>query len=233
MSTMTLIRTSANRIASFVVRYASAGSKEWAQAIASELNCIENDWQALGWALGGLRVLFSIQPAPLHSLEDLHEAARKHANRRLHAVNNGWFGTNAPLFAPIVACFSVLLQLAMHRQIASNAVQLTGWLLLFPTTYLRSREPNVPDLDDRANLVRFYADEMAVLSRNSVSFFMLVAGLLFLICGWAMDFAHSPVIIAIITLVWLPVLMLVLANHVNHRRRYAQIKALLGAPSNI
>lgn len=230
---MRLIRTSSNRIAAFVVRYASSGSKEWAQAIASELNCIENDWQALGWALGGIRVLFSIQPSPLHSLEDLNEAARKHANRRLHAVNNGWFGTNIPLFAPLVACFSLLLQLAMHRQIASNAVQLTGWLLLFPTTYLRSREPNVPDLDDRTNLVRFYADEMAVLSRNSVSFFMLVAGLLFLICGWVMDFARGPVSTVIIALFAIPVLALVLSKHISHRRRYAQIKALLSNPSTM
>jgi len=96
---MRLIRTSANRIANFVVRYASAGSKEWAQAIASELDCFENDWQALGWALGGLRVLFSIQPAPLHSLEDLNEVARKHANRRLHAVGS-WLAQRNPCQAP-------------------------------------------------------------------------------------------------------------------------------------
>lgn len=227
---MNLIRTAANRIANFVVRYASPGSKEWAQAIAGELSCIENDWQALGWALGGLRVLFSIQPAPLHSLADLDEAARKHANRRLHAVNNGWFGTNVPLFAPLLACVTLLLQLAMHRQVVSNTVQLAGYLLLLPMLYLRSREPDVPDRDDQANLVRFYIDEMATLSRNSVSFFMFVAGLLFLISGWVMAFAHGPVSSVIIAFVSLAFLALVLSKHINHRRRYEQIKVLLDTP---
>ena len=224
---MRLIRTSANSIAAFVVRHASAGSKEWAQAIASELNCIENDWQALGWALGGLRVLFSIQPAPLRSLEDLNEAARKHANRRLHAVNNGWFGTNVALFGPILGCFNMLLELAMHRQVASSAAQLAGFLLLLPLTYRHSREPNVPDLDDRPNILRFSVDEMARLSRNSMPFFMMLAGLLLLICGWVIDFARGPISSAVIGIVSLPVLALVLSQHIQHRRRYEQIKALL------
>lgn len=229
---MRLIRTTANSIASFVVRYASAGSKEWAQAIASELDCIENDWQALGWSLGGLRVLFSIQPAPLHSLEDLNEAARKHAQRRLHAVNNGWLGTNVALFGPILGCFNMLLELAMHRQVASSAAQFAGFLMLLPMTYRRSREPNVPDLDDQPDLVRFYTTEMATLSRNSIPFFMMLAGLLLLICGWVIDFGRGPTSTATIALVSLPVLALVLSQHIQHRRRYEQIKALLEAPSN-
>ena len=79
---MSLIRTAANKIASFVIRYASAGSKEWAQTIASELNCIESDWRALAWAFGGLRVLFSIQPSPLRSIADLDEEACESAAPR-------------------------------------------------------------------------------------------------------------------------------------------------------
>jgi hypothetical protein len=234
---MSLIRTAANKIASFVVRYASAGSKEWAQAIASELSCIENDWQALAWAFGGLRVLFSIQPSPLHSIADLDEEARKHANRRLHAVNNGWLATNVPLFVPIVSCLGPTLGIAMGRNIPADAAQLVGYLLMIPMVYLRTREPDVPDRDDQANLVRFYVNEMSALSRNSLSFWMFVAGVLLLTCGWGLEgleFAPRLGLMSIVipSFLWLLVLALLLAKHVNNRRRFAQIEALLGRPSN-
>lgn len=230
---MSFIRTTANSIASFVVRYASGGSKEWAQAIASELSCIENDWQALVWALGGLRVLFSIQPSPLHSIADLDEEARKHANRRLHAMNNGWLGTNVPLFVPIVSCFGPTLGIAMGRHIPGNAAQLVGYLLMIPMVYLRTREPDVPDRDDQANLVRFYANEMSALSRNSLSFWMFIAGVLFLTCGWDLEFfALGLTGVVILSFLSLLLVALFLAKHVNNRRRFAQIESLLGKPSN-
>jgi hypothetical protein len=56
---MRILRKTAEKIAAAVVRYASAGSKEWAEAIASELAYIESDWRALAWALSGMRVLLS------------------------------------------------------------------------------------------------------------------------------------------------------------------------------
>jgi hypothetical protein len=229
---MSLIRTAANKIASFVVRYSSAGSKEWAQAIASELICIENDWRAFAWAFGGLRVLFSIQPSPLPSIADLDQEARKHANRRLYAMNNGWLGTNVQLFVPMVFCLNPALRIAMGRDIPGNAAQLVGYLLLIPMLYLRTREPDVPDSDDQANLVRFYANEMSTLSRNSLSFWMFVAGMLLLTCGWDLEFARGLTSIVILSFLSLLLLALFLANHVNDRRRFAQIEALLGRPSN-
>jgi hypothetical protein len=232
MSTMSFIRTTANKIANFVVRYASGGSKEWAQAIASELSCIENDWQALAWAFGGLRVLFSIQPSPLHSIADLDEEARKHANRRLHAVNNGWLATNVPLFVPIVSCLGPTLGIAMGRNIPADAAQLVGYLLMIPMVYRRTREPDVPDRDDQANLVRFYVNEMSALSRNSLSFWMFVAGVLVLTCGWDLEVARELTGVVILSFPWLLLLALFLAKHVNNRRRFAQIEALLGRPSN-
>ena len=229
---MSLIRTSANRIASFAVRYASAGSKEWAQAIQSELSSIENDWQALAWASGGLRVLFSIQPGPLASIADLDEEARKHANWRLRAMNNGWLGTNLSLLVLIVSCLIPTVRIAMGRGIPGNLAQLAGYLLLIPMLYLRTREPDVPDSDDQANLVRFYANQMSALSRNSPSFWMFVAGMLLLTGGWDLEFARGFTSIVILSFLSLLLLALFLAKHVNNRRRFAQIEALLGRPSD-
>ncbi|WP_162539365.1 hypothetical protein [Granulicella sp. WH15] len=196
--------------------------------MASELNSIENDWQALAWAFGGVRVLFSIQPSPLRSVADLDEEARKHAKRRLHAMNNGWLGTNVPLLVPIISCLSPILGIAMSRNIPGNAAQLAGYLLLIPMLYLRTREPDVPDRDDQPNLVRFYANEMSALSRNSLSFWMFLAGVLLLTCGWELEFARGLVGIGIISFFSLVMLALFLAKHVNDRRRFAQIEALLG-----
>jgi hypothetical protein len=228
---MSLIRTTANKIAGFVVRYASSGSKEWAQAIASELSCIENDWHALAWALGGLRVLFSIQPAALHSIADLDEAARKHANHRLHAVNNGWFGTNVSLFVPVVSCFNLTLRMIAGRDIPANAAQFLGYLLILPMLYLRTREPEVPDLDDQRGLIRFYRKEVFDWSRNSLYFWMFVAGALLGICGFVLSVPRGPVGAVVISSAMLLLLALFLAKHVNDRRRLEQIEALLGAAS--
>ena len=62
---MSIVRNLAQKLSDFVVKHASPGSKEWAEAMASEAGAIENDWHALGWAAGGLRVLFYPQPKPL------------------------------------------------------------------------------------------------------------------------------------------------------------------------
>lgn len=235
---MSRVRTAANRIASLVVRYASAGSKEWAQAIESELSCIENDWKALAWSLGGFRVLYAIQPKPLGSIDELYGEAQKYANRRLHAVNNGWLGTNIYLFAPVVCCLIAILRIAMGQDIPASVVQLTGWLLLTPTLYLGSREPDVPDSDDQANLMKFYVDELSAKSRNSLPFWMFIAGVLLLICGWELEVSRGwgaglPLPLMLLMCIPLFFLMLLLlgsfvATHVNNRRRFAQIERLLG-----
>jgi hypothetical protein len=51
-------------LSSFVLRHASAGSREWAQGLAREVDVIEGDWKALGWALGGLPVLLDRRDVP-------------------------------------------------------------------------------------------------------------------------------------------------------------------------
>ena len=61
---MTFPRKLALRISDFVARHASPGSKEWAQGITREVAFIDGDWMALGWALGGLRILLDRRKAP-------------------------------------------------------------------------------------------------------------------------------------------------------------------------
>ncbi|MBB5061718.1 hypothetical protein [Granulicella mallensis] len=228
---MSFVRKAADRIAGLVVRYASPGSKEWAQAIESELLYIESDWRALGWALSGMRVLFDTQPAPLRTLADLDAEAQKHAERRRHAVNNGWLVTNVPLFVPLVFALESLVDIALGRHIFSNTVLLLGLLLLAPMLYLRSREPNVPDRDDPTGLVRFYVDELSATSSNSLTFWMFVVGASFMVVGFelATGFGWQSVIPLLLLL---PALALLLAKHRKNRRRLAQVEALLDTMSN-
>jgi len=222
---MSLVRNTAIRIANLVVRYASIGSKEWAQAIRNELMCIESDWQALAWALGGLRVLFAIRPNPLRTVAALESEAQKYADRRRHAMNNGWLITNMHLLPPLIWCSMSILQIATGHKILGNAIQLLGWLLVAPLMYLLSREPDVPDRDDQPKLVQFYASELSAVASNSLPFWMFVAGALFLMCGLELTVRRGWM--SMLPLLLLPALAYLLAKHVSNRRRLAQIKILL------
>src|SRR5580704_6882861 len=71
---MTVVRRSAMRIAAFVVRYAAPGCRDWAEGLAREAEFIEDDWSALGWAIGSTRVLLDRREATVSSLS---EAASK------------------------------------------------------------------------------------------------------------------------------------------------------------
>ena len=73
---MTLVRRVAIKISGGVVRYASPGCKEWAEGLAREVEFIEGDWAALGWAIGSTRVLLDRRGAPMTSLADVEERAR-------------------------------------------------------------------------------------------------------------------------------------------------------------
>ncbi len=55
---MTLRRRLGLKISQAVVRRAPPRAREWATAMLRELDHIESDWAALGWALGSVRILF-------------------------------------------------------------------------------------------------------------------------------------------------------------------------------
>ncbi|MFZ0686581.1 MAG: hypothetical protein WAM89_13630 [Terriglobales bacterium] len=79
---MTLTRQIALRISHAVLRSAAPESRDWAQAALRELDFIEDDWTALLWALGGMRILFRVKSrckpreVPLTRLGDIPLAER-------------------------------------------------------------------------------------------------------------------------------------------------------------
>jgi hypothetical protein len=94
---MTSLRNFALGISRFVVRYASPGSKEWAEGLAREVAFIESDWSALAWALGSMKVLLDYREAPLASLQDAPAAARRFVEIMRFGAGLGW----AILFGPL------------------------------------------------------------------------------------------------------------------------------------
>lgn len=87
----------------------------------------------------------------------------------------------------VVSCLAPALGIVMGKDILGHVSLILGYLFLTPLIYLRTREPNVPDRDDTTGLVRFYAEELSALSRNSVSFWMFLAGGLMLTYGWRLQ----------------------------------------------
>jgi hypothetical protein len=71
------MRKLALKISHLVVRYASPGSKEWAEGLAREVAFIENDWSALAWEFGSTKLLLDYREAPIGSLADVPSAAQK------------------------------------------------------------------------------------------------------------------------------------------------------------
>ncbi len=86
---MTPMRKLALSISHVVVRYASSGSKEWAEGLAREVAFIENDWSALAWAFGSTKVLLDYREAPIATLADVPIAARKAVESA--RIRAGWW----------------------------------------------------------------------------------------------------------------------------------------------
>lgn len=67
-----------------MVRRASRSAREWAEGLAREVEFVEGDWLALGWALGSVRVLFRNPPMPLRNAAEVARAGRLFAGSREH-----------------------------------------------------------------------------------------------------------------------------------------------------
>ena len=220
---MSIVRNSAQKLADFVVRHASPGSKEWAEAMASELAEIENDWHALAWAAGGLRVLFYSRPKPLDSLQDLNVVAQSYADRRRLQVNDVWLARNIVWLTMLLFALHPLLNALHGKDRLGNSLLVLGFLILSFIQYSNSREPNVPDRDDTSGLIRFYRENL-VRSTNvfSLTFWLLPASVVLIAVGYGLILLHSwPGI------VWLGILVLFFNGQRSNRRRLSQIDALL------
>jgi hypothetical protein len=65
---MTLLRGLALKISNAVVKYASSGCREWAEGVAREVEFVQGDWAALGWAIGSMRLLLDRREATVCSM---------------------------------------------------------------------------------------------------------------------------------------------------------------------
>ena len=74
---MTRLRKLAVKISDTVIRRSLPAYRDWAQATSRELEFIESDWAALGWALGSWKMAARCQNAPLTSMSEVPRAAQK------------------------------------------------------------------------------------------------------------------------------------------------------------
>ena len=81
---MTLVRRLAVRISERSVERAKPRCKDWAEGLAREVEFVEGDWRALGWAIGSLRVLLRNPPTPLGNPEEIARTGRIFAGNREH-----------------------------------------------------------------------------------------------------------------------------------------------------
>ncbi|MFT4112893.1 hypothetical protein [Silvibacterium sp.] len=221
---MSIVRRAAQQLAGFTVRYASPGSKPWAQAIAAELDCIENDWHALGWAFGSLRVLAHYRPAPIQDMQALTAAAEKHASRRRHLMNNTWLGRNLGWMSQVFTA-AAYIPGALHRK-DSVAISLfvAGQLSGAFIQWQRTREPNVPDSDDPGAIIRFYRDELArsipLTACNLFSLSVILASLGYMVKA-------VPILLGIVALGGVAWVAIALNLYRTKQRQLAQVDALL------
>jgi hypothetical protein len=192
--------------------------------MASEVAAIENDWHALGWAAGGLRVLFYSQPKPLATVQDLNAAAQSYAERRRLQVNNVWLARN--LFPVILLLYAVerLPKLFHGSDRTASVLLVSGFLIMAVLSYLIAREPNVPDRDDAAGLIRFYREELGRSSNVLSPVFWMSPAFLLVTVGFELT-AHSWERIP--GLIWLLFFPLFFSRRRSDRHRLAQIDALL------
>jgi hypothetical protein len=118
---MTTVRKLARWIADVVVRLASPAAKDWARATARELESIPEDWAALVWATGSLRILHRGYRAPLVSLAEVPCAARQLARKTQVAM---LLGSAIALFE--AAAFSYYLVLFRSHPVQSAGSILTA-----------------------------------------------------------------------------------------------------------
>jgi hypothetical protein len=223
------IRGLALRITQFVVTHASPGSKEWAQGLARELDFIADDWSALRWACGSVRVLFDYRPEAIHSFADLTLAAEKFAERKRYAVNDVWLARNARWLNMVVPALYLMprfFRAVDARDRAGYAMVILGFLLLAILGFLRSKEPVVPDRDDLPAIVRFYKKDLERSSSlSSVDFWVFVVASVLIGTGYGL--AESAIGHLFFLIVWPAILGWYLQTQRNNRRRLRQIEAVL------
>ncbi len=225
---MSNVRALAMQTTGFLVRHAPAGAREWAEALASEVQYIDGDWRALAWALSGLQVLFIQPPAPLRTLAELNVAAQKHADLRRKQLNRGWLDRNLAWLAQLIS--SVCTVLFIRRfQPGGDRLGYAMILLGLTTSAIANYNGSLPVVPGRENgqaVILFYKRELTrVAEMSSLKFWSLPVCMLLVFAGYELLMPlRWEKLLALIILV--PVLLFLVHQRKN-RRRIAQIDALL------
>jgi hypothetical protein len=138
---MTLLRRAAVGVSGFVERHATVGSREWAEGLAREVEVIEGDWKALGWALGSLRVLVDRRKPPIGSLQDVPALAQK-----LGAASSSMDGTPKWLWFLPPAWWAIqmgnrMLHAADSTKRFGYGLAMSGWIIYAIVMYIvRARQ---------------------------------------------------------------------------------------------
>jgi len=156
---MRLARRLAVRISEKAVEKASPGCKEWAEGLAREVEFIDGDWRALGWAIGSLRVLLRNPPKLLGNAEEIARAGRLFAGNREHVPPTILLLTGFQLFDNVERLVFRWGRMD-HLQQAGFAIAALSAAYLAMVGWMEHRMGKRPeDMDDGA-WIDFYRREM-------------------------------------------------------------------------
>ena len=226
---MSVIRQLAIWISAMVVRWASPGSKEWAEALAAEVWFVEGDWSALGWALSSLRVLLRYRRAPLMSLEDFMVAMRKYLE-----------GRRTESWTWIIFLMQAFLQMENWRRAAAplervgsgmtTIAEATLVVLLLLRLWKRSK---LPHNNDALEMLRFYQAELQRVSDlpRKPSTWVAALSLCCLLVGLVLSqggrIGSHPIWNCLMALLFLVLVLFCVHTRRTSLRRLARLKVLL------
>ena len=153
------VRRLAVRISEKAVEKASPGCKEWAEGLAREIEFIDSDWRALGWAIGSLRVLLRNPPVPLRSAEEIARAGRLFAGNREHVPPTILLLTAFQLFDNVDRLVFRWGRMD-HLQRAGFAIAAASAAYLAVVGWMEHRMGKRPEDMDDGDWIEFYRGEM-------------------------------------------------------------------------
>jgi hypothetical protein len=210
------MRRLAMKIACFVVRAAPAVSKDWARATAREMECIESDWAALRWSLGGVRLLWQPCEPRLASLADVPQAALRCAKEIRKRTVSG------SIVCVFEAVWFASLSLRMRNPIQRLGCYLVVVGMLYMALQLLARRGGLsarPDVPTSASAYRLELERQRDFHSGRwfwTRLFMMVPGIPLFSLGGAI--AHPAQTRAFATIAAVFIFLSVIAVPLNLRR---------------
>lgn len=151
-----MIRSLALRIVNAVARHVRPEIRDWPTAMLHEMDFIENDWAALFWAIGSVKLLFKRLEVPMGEPSDILRKAQKletEIRRRTRVVYVISFG----LLVPFVWFFFIFPNLI--QRIGSCLIVVSMLFFVYQAYHWRGREMPRVEASTSA-LTSFYRGEL-------------------------------------------------------------------------